>query len=226
MKKILMVLTSHSSLINTDSKTGVWLSEFTDPYYELKDAGFDVALASIKGGEPPIDPTSALTENITEANRKYQEDEVLKNKFKNTKKISDFKSADFDAIFIPGGHGPLFDLAQNSDTGKLIIDFYNEKKPVVAVCHGSAAFIAAENYQNGFLKDKKITCFSNTEEKLVGKTDQVPYLLEDKLESFGAKIDNAIIPFNSNVKTDGNLITGQNPLSAGPAAEELVKMLA
>lgn len=226
MKKILMVLTSHSSLINTDSKTGVWLSEFTDPYYELKDAGFDVTLASVKGGEPPIDPTSALTENITEANRKYQKDEVLQNKFKNTKKISEFQSSDFDALFIPGGHGPLFDLAQDNSTGKLIIDFYNEKKPVVAVCHGSAAFIAAENHQNGFLKDKNITCFSNTEEKLVGKTNQVPYLLEDKLESFGAKIDNAIIPFNSNVKTDGNLITGQNPLSAGPAAAELVKMLA
>lgn len=220
-----MILTSHSSLINTDSKTGVWLSELTDPYYELKEAGFEITLASLKGGEPPIDPTSALTENITEANRKYQNDEVLQHQFKNTKKISEVQASDFDTLFIPGGHGPLFDLAEDKDTGKLIIDFYNAGKYVTAVCHGSAAFIAAENYQSGFLKDKNITCFSNIEEKLVGKTNQVPYLLEDKLESLGAKIDNAIIPFNSNVKVDGHLITGQNPLSAGPAAKELIKIL-
>ncbi|MBC7556691.1 MAG: type 1 glutamine amidotransferase domain-containing protein, partial [Chryseobacterium sp.] len=201
------------------------LSEFTEPYYDLKDAGYDVTLASVKGGEPPIDPTSALTENITSANRRYQDDEVLQNEFKNTKKISEEQSSDYEALFIPGGHGPVFDLAEDKDTGRLIIDFYNSGKYVTAVCHGSAAFIAAENHQNGFLKDKKITCFSNTEEKLVGKTNQIPYLLEDKLESLGAKIDNAIIPFNSNVKVDGHLITGQNPLSAGPAAKELIKML-
>lgn len=220
-----MLLTSHNSLINTDSKTGVWLGEFTDPYYEFTDAGYEVTLASVKGGEPPIDPTSALTENITSANRRYQDDEVLQHQFKSTKIISQMLAKDFDAVFIPGGHGPLFDLAESTEAGKLIIDFYNSDKPVSAVCHGSAAFIAAENHQNGFLKDKTITCFANTEEKLVGKTDQVPYLLEDKLSSLGAKIDNAIIPFNSNVKVDGNLITGQNPLSAGPAAKELVKML-
>lgn len=226
MKKVLMILTSHSSLINTNSKTGVWLGEFTDPYYKLIDAGHEVTLASLKGGEPPIDPTSALTENITEANRRYQEDEILKQKFQSTQKISAMQASDFDAVFIPGGHGPLFDLAEDEETGRIIIDFYNSGKPVVAVCHGSAAFIAAENHQNGFLSGKNITCFANTEEKLVGKTDQVPYLLEDKLKSFGAKIDNALIPFNSNVKMEGNLITGQNPLSAGPAATELIKMLA
>ncbi|MBC7556054.1 MAG: type 1 glutamine amidotransferase domain-containing protein, partial [Chryseobacterium sp.] len=119
-----MILTSHSSLINTESKTGVWLSEFTEPYYDLKDAGYDVTLASVKGGEPPIDPTSALTENITSANRRYQDDERLKNEFKNTKKISEEQSSDYEALFIPGGHGPVFDLAEDKDTGRLIIDFY------------------------------------------------------------------------------------------------------
>lgn len=220
-----MILTSHSSLLNTESKTGVWLSEFTDPYYDLKDAGYEITLASGKGGEPPIDPTSALTENTTEANRRYQDDEVLQHQFKTTKKIGEVQATDYDSLFIPGGHGPVFDLAEDKNTGKLIIDFYNAEKYVTAVCHGSAAFIAAENYQNGFLKDKNVTCFSNVEEKLVGKTEQVPYLLEDKLESLGAKIDNSIIPFNSNVKVDGHLITGQNPLSAGPAAKELIKLL-
>ncbi|SFI51876.1 type 1 glutamine amidotransferase domain-containing protein [Halpernia frigidisoli] len=225
MKKILMILTSHSSLINTDSKTGVWLEEFTDPFYDFKDAGFETTLASVKGGEPPIDPTSALTENITASNRRYQDDEILQNQFKTTKKISEVQAADYDALFISGGHGPLFDLSEDAETGKLIIDFYNAGKYVTAVCHGSAAFIAAENHQNGFLKNKNMTCFSNIEEKLVGKTDQVPYLLEDKLNSLGAKIENAIIPFNSNVKLDGFLITGQNPLSAGAAAKELIKKI-
>lgn len=220
-----MILTSHSGLLNTDSKTGVWLGEFTDPYYELQDAGYEITLASVKGGEPPIDPTSALTENITEANRRYQDDEVLKQLFKTTNKIKDMNAADYDALFIPGGHGPIFDLAEDSEAGKIILDMYNAGKPVAAVCHGSAAFIAAADQQSDFLQGKTITCFGNTEEKLVGKTDQVPYLLEDKLKSLGAIVDNAIIPFNSNVKIDGNMITGQNPLSAGPAAKELIKML-
>lgn len=220
-----MVLTSHSELDNTEDKTGVWIGEFTDPYYEFLDARFDVTLASTKGGEPPIDPTSALTENITASNRRYQDDEIAQSAFKNTGKIEEFKAEDFDAIFFPGGHGPIWDLANSESCGKLILDFYNSEKPVAAVCHGSAAFVAAENNQPGFLKNKTVTCFSNTEEKMVGKTNNVPYLLEEKLESFGAKIDNAIIPFNSNVKVDGNLITGQNPLSAGPTAETLIKIL-
>ena len=225
MKKILMVLTSHSALDNTDDKTGVWIGEFTDPYYEFLDAGYEITLASTKGGKPPIDPTSALTENITSSNRRFQDDEAVQSAFANTKKIEEIKAEDFDAVFFPGGHGPLWDLAKSDSCGKLTMDFYNTQKPVAAVCHGGAAFVAAENNQPGFLKDKYITCFSNTEEKLVFKTNNVPYLLEDKLESFGAKIDNALIPFVSNVKIDGHLITGQNPLSAGPTAEALIKML-
>lgn len=225
MKKILMVLTSHSELDNTEDKTGVWIGEFTDPYYEFLDAGFDIALASTKGGEPPIDPFSALTENITASNRRFQDDEIAKTAFANTNKLEDINADDFDAVFFPGGHGPLWDLAKSKNCGELILKFKNADKPIAAVCHGSAAFIAAEVCEPGFLKGKTVTCFSNTEEKLVGKTDNVPYLLEDKLNGLGAIIDNAIIPFNSNVKVDGRLITGQNPLSAGPTADALIKML-
>lgn len=225
MKKILMVLTSHSELLNTDAKTGVWIGEFTDPYYEFLDAGYAITLASTQGGKPPIDPTSALTESITASNRRFQDDETAQNAFATTHKIEEVSADNFDAVFFPGGHGPLWDLASSASCGQLIIDFYKANKPVAAVCHGSAAFVAADEIQKGFLQGKTVTCFSNTEEKLVAKTDQVPYLLQDKLEALGAKIDNAIIPFNSNVKVDGLLITGQNPLSAGPTAEALIKML-
>ena len=225
MKKILMVLTSHSELDNTDDKTGLWIGEFTDPYYKFLDAGYHITLASTKGGKPPVDPMSQMTENITASNRRFQDDAVAKSAFDATKRIEEVRAEDFDAVFFPGGHGPLWDLAKSESCGELTLDFYNTQKPVAAVCHGGAAFVAAENYQPGFLKDKKVTCFSNTEEKLVFKTNNIPYLLEDKLENFGAKIDNALIPFASNVKIDGHLITGQNPMSAGPTAEALIKML-
>lgn len=220
-----MILTSHGEMDNTDSKTGVWLGEFTDPYYEFVDSGFDVDLASPAGGTPPIDPMSELTENITASNRRFKDDEMAQQKFNNTLILSGIKAADYDAVFYSGGHGPIWDLATDENSARLILDFYNSGKPVSAVCHGPAAFIKAEELQPGFLKSKKLTGFSNIEEKMVLRADNMPYLLQDKLEELGADYHSAIIPYTSHVEQDGNLITGQNPLSAGPTARRVIEAL-
>lgn len=225
MKKILMVLTSHEQMENTDSKTGLWLGEFTDPYYEFIDAGYQVTLASPLGGRPPVDPMSELTEYITGTNRRFQEDETAKTAFERTNVLSTINAADYDAVFYPGGHGPLWDLATDENSGRLILDFYNSGKPVGAVCHGPAALIKAEGLQRGFLKGKRISAFTNTEEMMAGRGDNVPYKLESMLKELGAEIHSALVPFMSHVETDGLLITGQNPLSAGPTAKALIKML-
>ncbi|WP_406827115.1 type 1 glutamine amidotransferase domain-containing protein [Pedobacter sp. KACC 23697] len=225
MKKILMVLTSHSAMDNTDGKTGVWLGEFTDPYYEFIDAGYDITLASPKGGRPPVDPMSELTEHVTGANRRYNNDEAAKAAFSQTRVLDQIRSEDYDAVFYPGGHGPIWDLAQDNNSGILILNFLDAGKPVAAVCHGPAALISAERQRPGFLKGKIISAFSNTEETLVGRSGNVPYLLQTKLEEFGAEIKTALVPFLSHVEKDGLLITGQNPLSAGPAAKALINFL-
>ncbi|WP_029281250.1 type 1 glutamine amidotransferase domain-containing protein [Pedobacter sp. R20-19] len=225
MKKILMVLTSHSEMENTDHKTGVWLGEFTDPYYEFIDAGYEVTLASPKGGRPPVDPMSELTENLTGSNRRYQDDEVAKAAFSHTTVLNQIHSANYDAVFYPGGHGPIWDLAVDNNSGILILDFLDSGKPVAAVCHGPAALLNVEHQRPGFLKDKTISSFSDTEETMVGRSGHVPYLLQSKLESLGATVKTALVPFLSHVETDGLLITGQNPLSAGPAAKALIELL-
>jgi putative intracellular protease/amidase len=225
MKKILMVLTSHSEMENTDSKTGVWLGEFTDPYYEFIDAGYEVALSSPKGGRPPVDPMSELTENITGSNRRFQDDEAAKSAFSHTTPLNQISHMDFDAVFYPGGHGPIWDLAVDNNSGILILDFLDAGKPVAAVCHGPAALISAERQRPGFLKGKTVSAFSNTEETMVGRRDNVPYQLQTRLEELGAEVKTALVPFLSHVETDGLLITGQNPLSAGPAAKTLIELL-
>ncbi len=225
MKKILMVLTSHSEMENTDSKTGVWLGEFTDPYYEFIDVGYSVTLASPKGGRPPVDPMSELTEHVTGANRRFQDDEVAKHAFSHTIVLNQISHADFDAVFYPGGHGPIWDLAKDNNSGILIHDFLDAGKPVAAVCHGPAALISAENQRPGFLKGKILSAFSNTEEAIVGRSGNVPYQLQSRLEELGAELKTALVPFLSHVETDGLLVTGQNPLSAGPTAKALIELL-
>lgn len=225
MKKILMVLTSHSEMENTTDKTGVWLGEFTDPYYEFIDAGYNVTLSSPKGGRPPVDPMSELTENLTGSNRRYQDDEMAKSAFSHTTPLNQIKSEDYDAVFYPGGHGPIWDLAVDNNSGILIHDFLDSGKPVAAVCHGPAALINAEQQRPGFLKGKVISAFSNTEETIVGRSGNVPYKLQSKLEELGAEVKTALVPFLSHVETDGLLITGQNPLSAGPTAKALIELL-
>lgn len=223
MKKILMILTSHEDLENTEDKTGLWIGEFTDPYYEFIDKGFQVILASPKGGKPPIDPMSALTENITGSNRRFQEDEVAKNALNTTQTLENISADDFDGVFFPGGHGPIFDLATNEKSGQLILDFLESGKPVAAVCHGPAALLKAAELNPSILQGKRVTGFSNTEEKLALRANKIPYQLEDRLKESGAEYHNAMLPFASHVEVDGLLITGQNPLSAGPTAEALLK---
>lgn len=225
MKKILMVLTSHQQMLNTDSTTGLWIGEFTDPYYEFRDKNYTVVLASPKGGSPPIDPMSKLTENITASNRRFKDDDFAKHALKHTVEIDGVSASDFDAVFYPGGHGPMFDLASNDASGRLIVDFISQNKPVAAVCHGPAALIKAAELQPSILKGKQVTGFSNAEEKLVFRSNNIPYTLEDKLKALGADYHKALIPFTSHVETDGLLITGQNPASAGPTAKALIAML-
>ena len=225
MKKILMILTSHEKMENTDSKTGVWLGEFTDPYYEFIDNGFDVTLASPKGGLPPVDTMSKLTENITASNRRFDEDEVAQKAFGNTLGLEDIDATDYDGLFIPGGHGPLWDLASNEKSGRIILNFLGQEKPVASVCHGVAALIKAAELQQGLLEGKKITAFSNAEETLVFRNDNIPYKLETRLKELGADYQSATIPFTSHLEEDGLLITGQNPASATGVGEAIVAAL-
>ena len=225
MKKILMIVTSHSEMLHTDSKTGLWIGEFTDPYYVFRDQGYAVTVVSPKGGEPPIDPMSTLTENITAANRRFQDDEAAQQQLKTTQTLETVDAAEFDAVFLPGGHGPLWDLATNETSGRILLAFLAQNKPVASVCHGPAALLKAAELQPGLLAGKRVAGFSNAEEVLVFRSGNIPYNLEDRLKQSGADYHNALIPFTSHVEEDGLLITGQNPSSAGPTAEALVKAL-
>lgn len=225
MKKILMILTSHEGMEHTDSKTGVWLGEFTDPYYELLDHGCSITLASPAGGEPPIDPLSKLTENITESNRRFNSDVTLLAAFANTQKLAVVNPDEYDALFFPGGHGPLWDLASNAICGRMIVEFLEAGKPVAAVCHGPAALISAETQKPKLLAGKRVTGFTNAEEVMVMRSDNIPYKLETRLKELGADFHSALIPMTSHVEIDGLLITGQNPLSAGPTAKALINVL-
>lgn len=222
MKKILMILTSHQELENTDGTTGLWIGEFTDPYYEFIDEGYQVTLASPQGGKPPIDPMSELTENITGSNRRFQDDPVAQKALQSTSTLEGLSASDYDGLFFPGGHGPLFDLASNQTSGQLILDFLHDGKPVASVCHGPAALIKAAELDASILKGKRVTGFSNAEETLALRSDNIPYKLEDRLKELGADYHTALIPFTSHIEVDGLLITGQNPLSAGPTAKALI----
>ncbi len=218
-----MILTSHEDLENTQDKIGLWIGEFTDPYYEFVDQGHEVTLSSPKGGQPPIDPMSALTENVTGSNRRFQEDDNANAVLNSTHKLEEISANDFDGVFFPGGHGPMFDLATNELSGQLILDFLKSGKPVAAVCHGPAALLKAAELDPSILEGKHVTGFSNAEEKLAMRADKIPYQLQDRLKESGADYRTALLPFLSHVETDGLLITGQNPLSAGPTAEALLK---
>lgn len=225
MKKILMILTSHEALDNTDATTGVWLGEFTDPYYEFKEKGYEVTLASPLGGEPPVDPRSKLTENISPSNRKYEKDEKAQEAFRNTKPLEEIDSEGYDAHFFPGGHGPVWDLASSEVNAQIVLDFFQSGRPIGAICHGPAALVKAAEKESALLKGREVTAFSNAEEKLVMLYDNIPFKLEDRLKELGANYDAATVPFTANVKVSGTLVTGQNPASAGGAAKELIALL-
>ena len=223
--KVLMILTSHSELGDTGKKTGFWVEEFASPYYTLKDAGIEIVIASPKGGKPPIDPKSAEPENQTQATKRFDKDEELQNILANTMVLSEVRSDEFDAVFFPGGHGPLWDLTNDQNSIKLIQDFWKHKKPVAAVCHAPAALLnVLDEEGNPLVKGKKVTGFTNTEEEGVKLTAIVPFLLEDELKNKGGMYSKKG-DFESYVVTDGMLITGQNPTSSKATAEKLLEML-
>jgi len=223
--KVLIVLTSHGDLGNTGQKTGFWIEEFAAPYYVLADAGVQITIASPLGGQPPIDPRSEMVDSQTNATRRFDKDGTLKEKLAHTLKLSELKVEDYDAVFYPGGHGPLWDLANDKVSISLIESFYNKKKPIVFVCHAPGALIKAK-LPNGepLVKGKEVTGFSNSEEEAVHLTKVVPFLLEDELKKLGGHYSKGA-DWGSYVKIDGLLITGQNPASSEAAAKTLLKIL-
>ncbi|WP_048331351.1 type 1 glutamine amidotransferase domain-containing protein [Bizionia psychrotolerans] len=225
MKNVLFVLTSHDKLGSTDEKTGFWIEEFAAPYYLLKDKGVNITLASPKGGQPPIDPKSASPDAQTPATVRFNTDAETQDLLAQTKSLNTIKQADYDAVFYPGGHGPLWDLAEDKNSITLIESFYNNQKPVASVCHAPAIFKHTKN-TNGkpLVTGKKVTGFSNSEEAAVQLTDIVPFLVEDMLKDNGG-IYSSKADWNPYAIEDGLLITGQNPASSELVAELLFEKI-
>lgn len=220
-----MVLTSHSELENTRKKTGFWIEEFAAPYYVFIDAGASVTIASPKGGQPPIDPSSDTAENQTPAVIRFKADKNLQKLLSETHLLSSISADDYDAIFYPGGHGPLWDLTNDADSIKLTEHFWNSKKPVAAVCHAPAVLLNVKDDTGNYLvKGKNVTGFTNSEEAAVGFTDVVPFLLENELKNKGG-IYSKKEDWAAYIVKDGILITGQNPASSEAAAKELLSLL-
>lgn len=223
--KILMILTSHDQLGDTGKKTGFWLEEFAAPYYVLKDAGHDITLASPAGGQPPLDPKSDEPDAQTEATERFKQDPEAQAQLASTLKLADIDIAAFDGVFYPGGHGPLWDLAESATSKALIETALASGKPVALVCHAPAV-LKSVTAPDGtpIVKGRKVTGFTNAEEDAVGLTDIVPFLLEDALRAQGAEFSNVGL-FEPHVVSDGLLITGQNPPSSEPTAHALLDAL-
>ncbi|MFC0226707.1 type 1 glutamine amidotransferase domain-containing protein [Serratia aquatilis] len=223
--KILMVLTSHDTLGNTGHKTGFWLEEFSSPYYVFLDAGADITLASPKGGQPPLDPKSSQPDAQTDSTRRFDQDITAQQALANTLKLQDVNADDFDALFYPGGHGPLWDLAEDAHSIALIEQFQAQGKPVAAVCHAPAVLRHAKNAAGKpLVMGKQVTGFSNSEEEAVQLTQVVPFLVEEMLKGNGGHYSHAE-NWHSHVVVDGLLITGQNPASSDATAEALLTLL-
>lgn len=223
--KILVVLTSHDQLGNTGRKTGFWLEEFAAPYYVFKDAGVEMTLASPKGGQPPLDPKSDDPDAQTDATRRFSKDQDAQAALANTVKLSTVSAADYDAVFYPGGHGPLWDLAEDPHSIALVEALYAAGKPVAAVCHAPAVLRHTKLAdQAPLVREKPVTGFSNSEEAAVGLTDVVPFLVEDMLKKNGGRYSKGP-DWQSHVVIAGNLITGQNPASSEAAAKALLTKL-
>lgn len=223
--KILQVLTSHDQLGNIGRKTGFWLEEGAAPYFVFRDAGVDVTLASPKGGQPPIDPKSDLPENQTPAMARFKKDAVAQKAFANTVKLADVKAEDYDTVFYSGGHGPMWDLAEDPVSIALLESFYNSRKPIALVCHAPGVLRHVKYQGAPLVKAKHVTGFTNGEEEAVKLTHVVPFLVEDELLRLGAIFEKKANwqPFSI---TDGRLITGQNPASSTSAAQALLKAVA
>lgn len=223
--KILMVLTSHDQLGDTGKKTGFWLEEFAAPYYIFKDAGANVTLASPKGGQPPLDPSSDTDDAQTDDTKRFKSDEAAQEELANTAVLSAVSADGFDALFYPGGHGPLWDLAEDDDSKALIEAFAESDRPFGAVCHAPAIFKHTKNADGKpLVSGKKVTGFTNTEEEGVGLTDVVPFLVEDMLKENGGDYRKGV-DWASFAVVDGKLVTGQNPASSAVAARKLLDLL-
>lgn len=225
-KKILMVLTSHDELGNTGEKTGFWVEEFAAPYYAFIDAGVAVTIATPKGGQAPIDPTSKLEDFQTLATKRYDADAKAQQSIALTVRLSEQKVSEFDAVFYPGGHGPLWDLTDDVDSITLIEQFLTAEKPVATVCHAAAALLNVKQTNGEFaIKGKNVTGFTNNEESAVQLTDVVPFLVEDELIQRGAQFQKAEDWLAFAVQ-DGLIISGQNPASSALTAQKLLAHLA
>jgi putative intracellular protease/amidase len=223
--KVLVVLTSHDQLGNTGHKTGFWLEEFAAPYYVFRQAGVDLTLVSPLGGQPPLDPKSDLPEFQTEATRRFQQDTEAMAQLANTGKLSTVNPADYDAVFYPGGHGPLWDLAEDPASIRLIEAFHAAGKPVGTVCHAPGVLRHTRDADGApLVRGKQVTGFSNTEEDAVQLSSVVPFLVEDMLKENGGHYSKGPdwAPF---ALVDGNLITGQNPASSELVAEKILAAL-
>lgn len=224
--KILMVLTSHDRLGDTGRKTGFWLEEFAAPYYVFKDAGAQVTIASPLGGQPPLDPKSDEPDAQTEATRRFAADAEAKEALAHTVRLETLAAMEFDALFYPGGHGPLWDLTENQQSIALIEAMLLEGKPVAAVCHAPGVLRDAKAATGRpLVEGRAVTGFTNTEEAAVGLSEVVPFLVEDVLRQGGGRYSKAA-DWQPHVLTDGLLITGQNPASSEPAAKALLDLLA
>tara|TARA_R100001369_G_scaffold20091_3_gene36966 strand:- start:45647 stop:46327 length:681 start_codon:yes stop_codon:yes gene_type:complete len=225
MKNILFVLTSNDEMGSTGKKTGFWIEEFAAPYYILTDAGYNVALVSPEGGQPPIDPNSDTEDAATEATKRFDKDKKTQEVLANTKKLEDVDQKDFDAVFYPGGHGLLWDLVENKTSKELIESFLANDKPISFVCHAPAILKNIQDTEgNALVKGKNVTGFTNGEENAVQLTDVVPFLIEDMMKEKGANYSK-IGDWQPYALEDGLLITGQNPASSSKVAELLMKKL-
>ncbi len=220
--KVLMVLTSHDQLGTSGQMTGFWLEEFAAPYYVFKDAKVEITIASPKGGQPPLDPKSDEEDFQTNATRRFKADSDAQSVLANSLKLADISAADFDAVFFPGGHGPLWDLVDDSDSIGLIETMSSANRTIAAVCHAPAVFRHAKGLDGSALVEgRSVTGFSNSEEETVQLTEIVPFLLEDELLALGANYSKSS-DWHPWVVTDGNLITGQNPASSEEAARAVL----
>lgn len=223
---ILMVLTSHAELGDTGKQTGFWLEEFAAPYYALKDAGANITLVSPQGGQPPLDPKSDAPDAQTDATRRFKSDAGAQAVLASTGKLAEVKAEDFDAVFYPGGHGPLWDLAEDKASIALIEAMAAAGKPLALVCHAPGVLRHVKGADGQpLVKGKRVTGFANTEEDAVGLSEVVPFLVEDMLKQHGGQYARGA-DWASYVLTDGKLVTGQNPASSEEAAQALLKLLA
>jgi putative intracellular protease/amidase len=223
--KVLMVITSHDQLGNTGRKTGFWLEELAAPYFVFKDSGVDITLASPKGGRPPLDPKSNEPENRTDLTVRFEKDAEAEAQLGKTLRLDSVKQEDFDTLFYPGGHGPMWDLAEDKNSVKLIESFLAAGKPIAVVCHSTGALRHAKAPDGKpLVEGREVTGFTNGEEEAVGLTKVVPFLVEDEMLKLGA-VFSKVSNWGAHVVSDGLLITGQNPHSSGPAAEALLTKL-